>query len=183
MDKIEINKLDESELFLGGNQRGKVMDSIQRQQEKMFRAVKNARTAKEEEELRRHKEIITALKETGEKGATIVIGDNANAIQIQQNSAGALQQMENKQKLDYQKAYEILDEIKSYFDFPQFENTFGNNTENIKQLVLDTMDAIKKGEDEGIIKKSLHLIRELVVGTTGSMIASGILALLGQLSI
>lgn len=65
--------------------------SIQRSQEESLRAVQKAREAKEVEELRRHNELAAALKEAGENGATIVIGDNANGIQIQQNSAGAQQ--------------------------------------------------------------------------------------------
>ena len=45
------------------------------------------------------------------------------------------------------------------------------------------MEAIKNKDDEGLIKKSLHVIRDLAVGATGSMISSGMLALLGQLQI
>ena len=62
-----------------------MIDSIQRSKEESLRAVQEAREAKEAEELRRHNELVAALKEAGEKGATIVIGDNANGIQIQQN--------------------------------------------------------------------------------------------------
>lgn len=55
---------------------------INRQNEETFRAIEEAREEKEAEELRRHNELISALKEAGEKGATIVIGDNAKSIQI-----------------------------------------------------------------------------------------------------
>lgn len=57
-----------------------MISSIQRSQEESLRAVQKAREAKEAEELRRHNELVAALKEAGEKGATIVIGDNANGI-------------------------------------------------------------------------------------------------------
>ena len=60
------------------------MARIQREQEQTIRSIQKAREEKEAEELRRHNEIVAALKEAGEKGATIVIGDNANGIQIQQ---------------------------------------------------------------------------------------------------
>ena len=88
-----------------------------------------------EAELRRHNELVAALKEAGEKGATIVIGDNANGIQIQQNSAGAQQKMDNEQTFNYEKASEVLKEISTYFEFPQFQQTFGDNTENVKSII------------------------------------------------
>lgn len=156
-----------------------LINGIQRDQERTLRAVQEARDAKEAEELRRHNELVSALKEAGEKGATIVIGDNANGIQIQQNSSGATQEMANSQGLDYEKVFSVLNEIRSYFEFPQFKETYGENTDNIKTMVETTIKAVENREDEGLIKKSLHLLRELTVGAAGSLIASGILALLG----
>lgn len=187
MGENNFNKFDFSKLDLCHstvqNRMQETMNSMYREQQKKFKAIEAAKRAKEDEELRRHNELVNALKEAGEKGATIVIGDNAKGIQIQQNSAGASQYMCDSQALDYEKTYSILDEIKGYFEYPQFEQTFGKNTESIKQIVVNTMQAIQKHEDEGLIKKSLHVLKDLAVGVTGSMIASGILALLGQLPI
>ena len=115
------------------------MVRIQEEQERTFRNIQRAREEKEAEELRRHNELVTALKEAGEKGATIVIGDNANGIQIQQNS------------------------------------------DNVKAIIEETIEAVENRSDEGIIKKSLRILRELAIGTSGSLIASGIIALLGTL--
>ena len=56
------------------------MARMQREQEQTIRSIQKVREEKEAEELRRHNEIVAALKEAGEKGATIVIGDNANGI-------------------------------------------------------------------------------------------------------
>ena len=79
------------------------MSRIQREQDQMVRNIERARQEKEAEELRRHNELVAALKKAGENGATIIVGDNANGIQIQQNSAGALQEMTNSQALDDEK--------------------------------------------------------------------------------
>lgn len=160
-----------------------MISKIQSEQENAIRAVEAARRAKEVEELRRHNELVEALKEAGEKGATIVIGDNANGIQIQQNSTGANQTMNNVQCLDYEQVKAVLNEIKEYFDFPKFAETFGDNTENMKTIVEATLEAVNSNEDEGLIKKSLHIIRDITCNAAGSLIASGILALLGQLPI
>lgn len=125
--------------------------------------------------------MIAALKETGDRGAHITIGDNANGVQIQQNSSGATQSMTNVQGFDYQKAHSVLTEIKEYADFPQFTTTFGSNTENVKAIIDNTIDAIEKKEDEGFIKKSLRVLKDLAVGAGSSLISTGILALLETL--
>ena len=151
------------------------------QQEQTIRSIQKAREEKEAEELRRHNEIVAALKEAGEKGATIVIGDNANGIQIQQNSDGAMQEMTNSQTFNYDKALEVLKEIKEYIDFPQFQTTFKENSENVKAIIEDTIKAVENKEDVGIVKKSLRILKDLAVGASGSLIASGIIALLGTL--
>lgn len=157
------------------------MARIQREQEQTIRSIQKAREEKEAEELRRHNEIVAALKEAGEKGATIVIGDNANGIQIQQNSDGAMQEMTNSQTFNYDKALEVLKEIKEYIDFPQFQTTFKENSENVKAIIEDTIKAVENKEDVGIVKKSLRILKDLAVGASGSLIASGIIALLGIL--
>lgn len=157
------------------------MARMQREQEQTIRSIQKAREEKEAEKLRRHNEIVAALKEAGEKGATIVIGDNANGIQIQQNSDGAMQEMTNSQTFNYDKALEVLKEIKEYIDFPQFQTTFKENSENVKAIIEDTIKAVENKEDVGIVKKSLRILKDLAVGASGSLIASGIIALLGTL--
>lgn len=157
------------------------MARLQKEQEQTIRSIQKVREAKEAEELRRHNEIVAALKEAGEKGASISIGDNANGIQIQQNSDGAMQEMTNSQTFNYDKALEVLKEIKEYIDFPQFQTTFKENSENVKDIIEDTIKAVENKEDVGIVKKSLRILKDLAVGASGSLIASGIIALLGTL--
>ena len=157
------------------------MARMQRGQEQTIRSIQKAKEEKEAEELRRHNELVAALKEAGEKGATIVIGDNANGIQIQQNSDGAMQEMTNSQTFNYDKALEVLKEIKEYIDFPQFQTTFKENSENVKAIIEDTIKAAENKEVVGIVKKSLRILKDLAVGASGSLIASGIIALLGTL--
>lgn len=185
MEDIDFNKLQGLDLNgLTANFRSPMQDTIDkmnRESQDTIRAIEATRRAKDAEELRRHNELVEALKEAGEKGATIIVGDNANGIQIQQNSAGATQTMKNSQGLDYEKTMSVLKEISSYFDYPQFHQTYGENSDNVKRVVEDTMAAVENKEDEGLIKKSLHLLKDLTVGAAGSLIASGILALLGTL--
>ena len=159
------------------------IDDMNKRTQQISYELNKAREERDAEELRRHNEIVSALKEAGEKGATIVIGDNANGIQIQQNSSGSSQQMTNNVGLDYAKALKVLEEIKEYFESSKFQETFGTNTENVKAVVESTIKATQDKEDENLIKKSLHVLKELAMGATGSLIASGILSLLGSLNI
>ena len=180
MSEIDFSKMNIPQLNL--DYANNMINSIQRNTERNLQAVQEARDAREAEEQRRHDELIAALKEAAEKGATIVIGDNANGIQIQQNSAGAQQSMTNSQGLDYDKVAGVLKEISSYFEYPQFEQTFGDNSDNIKAVIESTLTAVDNREEEGLIKKSLKILKDLVIGAGGSLIGSGILALLGTIT-
>lgn len=157
---------------------GAVADQMQENIDRTVRAVEESRAAREAEELRRHNELVAALKEAGEKGATIVVGDNARGIQIQNNSAGATQTMTYNEGLNYEQVKAVLLEIKEYFDFPQFACAFGENTDNVKNIVEETLTAVENKEDEGIIKKSLKVLRSIAGKVMVSLITSGILALL-----
>ena len=159
------------------------IDDMNRRTQQITADLTRAREERDAEELRRHNELISALKEAGEKGATIVIGDNATGIQIQQNSTGTSQNMTNTIGLDYAQTLKVLEEIKGYFDFPKFQETFGENADNVKAVVEETIKAAQDKEDENLIKKSLRVIKELATGAAGSLIASGILSLLGTLNI
>lgn len=50
-----------------------------------------------------------------------------------------------------------------------------------KAVVKSTLEALDKNEDEGLIKKSLKILKDLAIGAGGSLIGSGILALLGTI--
>ena len=154
---------------------------IQQQLDTSRRAIESTMLKKEKEELRRHNEMISALKEAGDKGATIIIGDNAKDIQIQQNSAGAQQTMTNHQGLNYDQVLSILLEIKEYFDFPQFERDFGNSSESLKDLINATIQSVSNNEDETLITKSLRIIRDVAINASGGLISSGIITLLNNI--
>lgn len=70
------------------------ISDIQREQDNAMRALEATRRAKEQEKLRRHNELVSALREAGEKNANIIIEDHAGDIRIRQNSACAKQKME-----------------------------------------------------------------------------------------
>ena len=158
-----------------------VVSKIQGEQQAAMDAFYEIKNAKEQEELRRHEELVSALKSAAENGATIVVGDNANGIQIQQNSQNATQAMTNVQSFNYDQARDVLNEIKEYFDFPQFAITFQDKTDMVKQIVNETIEAIQRKDEPTLIKKSLKVLKDLTIGIGGSLIATGISGLLSSI--
>lgn len=157
------------------------MAHFQHEEDARLREIQRCSEEKEAEELRRHNEMIEALKTAGENGATIVIGDNANGIQIQQKSYGTSQSMTNSQAFNYEKASEVLKEIHDYIDFPQFQTTFKDNSNNVKEIIEETIKAVEERKEPNLIQKSLHVLKDLAIGAGGSLIASGMLALLATI--
>ncbi len=157
------------------------MNRINSANEVIMHNIAREREEKEAEELRRHNELIEALKAAGENGATIVFGDNAKDIQIQNNSDNSSQKMVVSQEFNYDKVLDVLKEIKEYFDYPQFAASFKGSTDNVKSLVLETMKAVEEKEEPSFIQKHLQILKDLAIGTGGSLIASGILSLLGSI--
>lgn len=155
-----------------------VIKDAQRKQMQQIAAVEAARLEKEKEERRRHEELIEALRNSS---SSITIGDNATGVQIQQNSAHSSQSMTVQTGFDYEKVAAALKEIQSYIEYPQFTDTYGANSENVKQLIEDTLSAVQEKQEPGLIKKSLKVLKDLTIGAGGSLIATGILSLLGNL--
>jgi len=176
-------KLDQNILSTANfvNPMNNLATQMRRDQEASIRAIQESRQEKEQEELRRHNELIETLKEAGKNGATIVVGDHANGVQILQNSDSANQTMTNLQTFNYEKTLDVLEEIKEYFQYPKFEETFGSQSEIIQQIVYQTIDAVEKKEDPNLITKSLKILKDLAIGTSGSLIATGIIGLLNSI--
>lgn len=111
----------------------------------------------------------------------ISIGDNNIGVTAIQGDNNVVNNTTTLNSFDYQKTLKVLKEIEGYLDFPQFLETFEDNSENLKKIILETISATELKSDETLITKSLQLIKNLTIGATSSMISSGILALLGTL--
>lgn len=155
-----------------------IIKDAQRTQMQQLAAVEAARLKKEKEEKRRHDELVDALRNSS---GNITIGDNATDIQIQQNSSFSSQNMTVQNDFDYEKVATTLREIQSYIEYPQFTDTYGANSDNVKQLIEDTLSAVQEKQEPNLIKKSLKVLKDLTIGAGGSLIATGILSLLGNL--
>jgi hypothetical protein len=99
---------------------------------------------------------------------------NSNSMQVTQNIEGTIIQF------DYEKAKKVMYEIEGYFETKQFSDSFNESGERIKELVYETLQEIEYNEKPDKIISVINLIKSLVEGATGSLIASGILELLKQ---
>lgn len=157
-------------------------NKFEQQHQQTMNALEESRRAKEQEELRRHNELVSALRSAAENGATIVVGDNANGIQIQQNTKYSTQTITSTESFNYDIVCDVLNEIKGYFDIPQFESTFQDKADTVKEIVCEAIEAIKRKDEPTSIQSSIKILKDLAIGAGSSLIASGILGLLGRLA-
>lgn len=109
---------------------------------------------------------------------SLFINGNACNTQIQQNSNNSAQSIKTNDAFDYEKLLNVLDEIKEYFDLPKFNKDFADKAEDVKKCVDELAVMAKNKENPNVIKKSLILLKDLTIGASGSIIASGILGLI-----
>lgn len=178
--KLDFNSLD---LDVSSNFRNPLEDTIneaRKVQMQHLAAVEAMHREKERESKRQFERLIETIRNS--EGNINIYGDASN-LQIQQNSLNSSQQMTIETEFDYVRVAEILMEIQSYTMLPQFEKAYGSNAENIKELISETILAVQEKEEPSLIKKALHTLKELSVGAGGSLIASGILSLLGSIPV
>lgn len=174
--KLDFNNLDAMTNFRNPLQ--DMIDDANRKQRQQIAAVEAMHREKKKEEQRKHDEILEAIRSSS---SNINIGDNATGIQIQQNSSNSSQNMTIKTGFDYEQIAKALKDIQSYTELPQFNSAYGENADHVKALINETLLAVQEKQAPSLIKKSLQVLKDLTIGAGGSLIASGILALLGNL--
>lgn len=119
------------------------------------------------------------------KGINInVSGGSISNLQIQQGSVNSSQVIAPSQNFDYKAVSDFLNQIGKY---PMLTDELGEKSAEFEQLVAEAEDAIENKAAPSKIKAVLNTMKELMVGITGSLIASGIAsqipALLAQLGL
>ena len=106
-------------------------------------------------------------------------GDAAN-IQIQQNTSNSIQSMNVSSELDFDKVLETFEHILSNL------SSFNLSTEDEHQLedaVNEALPMVKAKTNVPFIKKTLPIIKDILLRTTSSLAASGILYMLSQIGV
>lgn len=127
------------------------------------------------------------LEDYMEKGQvvnnTLSIQGSVLGSQIQQGTMNSTQTMEIVNSFDYDEVLDVLCKIKRSTQNEDFDMDFGEKSVEIKQIIDETLSMIETKEEPTKIKKMLSTLKDLAVGVSGSLIASGIYGLITQLPI
>lgn len=103
--------------------------------------------------------------------------------QIQQNTTNSSQVMSLENNFDYDKVMDVLNKIQKTTNSSDFQEDFEEKAEQVKEIVSEAILMLQKKEEPSKIKKALATLKDLAVGISGSIIASGIVGLITQLPI
>ena len=99
-------------------------------------------------------------------------------VQIQQGTVNSSQSQSVNQGFDYAEVAEIIEKIKKYDSF--LDDEYGENALEIRNKIDEIEYLVQKIENPSRIKTLLSDIKNLSIGVTGSLIASGIVTLLSR---
>ncbi len=127
------------------------------------------------------------LEDYMEKGQVInnnmSISGSVSGSQIQQGTINSSQTMTVENNFDYDKVMEVLTKIQKTTNSNEFLEDFADKAEQVKMIVSETIQMVHREEEPTIIKKALTVLRDLTIGISGSIIATGICGLLAKLPI
>ena len=99
-------------------------------------------------------------------------------VQIQQGTVNSSQSQSVNQGFDYAEVAEIIQKIKKYDSL--LDDEYGENALEIRNKIDEIEYLVQKKENPSRIKTLLSDIKNLSIGVTGSLIASGIVTLLSR---
>ena len=99
---------------------------------------------------------------------------DVTGVQIQQGTVNSSQTQTITQDFDYGAISDIIENIKKYDGM--FDAEFGDKASELRGKIAGLEALIEKRENPSKIKKLLTELRNLAIGVTGSLIASGIAA-------
>ncbi|PHV69247.1 hypothetical protein CS063_16805 [Sporanaerobium hydrogeniformans] len=127
------------------------------------------------------------LEDYMEKGQvtnnTLHIGGNVTNSQFQQGTVNSTQSMVIHNNFDYEQVLKTLVKINKSFKNSDFNEDFGDRSGEVKRIVTETIEMVNRKEEPTKIKEALSTLKDLAVGVTGSLIATGICGLITQLPI
>ena len=91
--------------------------------------------------------------------------------------------MEVVNAFDYDQVLDVISKIKRSTQSENFNIDFGEKSVEVKQIIDDTLRMVETKEEPTKIKKMLNTLKDLTIGVSGSLIASGICGLITQLPI
>ncbi len=108
----------------------------------------------------------------------IKINEEAKSCQTKQVKNNSIQMIKigngNSNVFNYSKILEVLLSIQKTSNSDEFAIDFGDNTEEIKLMIIDTIEMIKRKDTPTNIKINLEKIKVFAKGVSESILATGI---------
>lgn len=106
---------------------------------------------------------------------------DAKGIQIQQGNSNStqIQKKISDTEIDYEKIKQTIYEIKKYENL--FDDIYKENSTQVRMIVEEVLELTEQKKEPVRIKRALDTLKDLTVGITGSLIATGIVGILSAL--
>ncbi len=115
-----------------------------------------------------------AIMEDKQSYNTTTFYGNVTGVQIQQGTVNSSQNQTISQGLNYEEVSDIIEKIKKYDDL--LDSEFGDKAEDLRDKIRALEELVEKKENPTKIKLLLTELKNLAIGVSGSLIASGIAA-------
>lgn len=99
---------------------------------------------------------------------------DVTGVQIQQGTVNSSQTQSITQDFDYGAISDILENIKKYDSL--LDDEFGDKASDLREKIVELEELIEKRENPSKVKILLAELKNLAIGVSGSLIASGIAA-------
>lgn len=109
---------------------------------------------------------------------TTNIYGNVSNLQLQQGTINSTQNQTIEQGFDYSVVENIIEQIKKYENMIDLE--FGDKASELRNKVEELDNLVREKKNPRKINAVLSDIKSLAIGVTGSLIASGIVAMIGR---
>ena len=104
----------------------------------------------------------------------------ASNVQLQQNTVNSSQNMIISNELDYEKILEVFEQILS--NISEF-NLSSEDAQQLEDTVNEAIPTVNAKKNIPFIKNTLAIIKDILIRTTSSLAASGILYMLSNLEV
>ncbi len=115
-----------------------------------------------------------ALMEEKQSYNTNTFYGDVTGVQIQQGTVNSSQNQTISQGFNYEEVSDIIEKIKKYDGM--LDSEFGDKAEDLRDKIRALEELIAKKENPSKIKILLTELKNLAIGVSGSLIASGIAA-------
>ena len=111
---------------------------------------------------------------------SIKINEKASSCQIQQCNRNIIQTIKIGNEFSHDKVLDVLLSIQKLSISDEFAKDFGINTEEIKSIIVDTIEMVERKDAPIKIKMGLEKIKGFTERMTGSIVAKGICVAIGK---